>query len=190
MNIKYVILIVAVAFSCKQNREEEYVEYHSNDKVALSGNTVNGLKVGKWVRYDSLGDKIREFEYDSGILIKRYIYSNGYLFAEEEMKGEDYKHGLTLTFYENGAVRSENSFKENRQSGEQTYYLMNGSVETKFIETDSGIINFAQYYPNGNLMVKANSLVNGEINMYDSLGNKLYDLLYRDAVVVDTLKVY
>lgn len=191
MKYKYISIILIIAFSCTQDKKKEYADYYPNNKVALSGIMLNGLKIGTWVKYDSLGNKIRELDYDSsGILTKRRIYSNGFLFAEEEMKGKDYKHGLTVTYYESGAIRSKNSFEDNRQSGEQIYYFQNGLTETEFTETDSGIIDFTQYYENGNPMVKAKSFIDGEVNMYDSLGNNLYDLLYHDNEIVDTLRVY
>ena len=146
MGLRHILIIAIIGFSCAQDKKEEHVKYHSNNEIALSGTTLNGLKIGKWVRYDSLGNKITEFEYDSGQLVKRYIYSNGFLFAEEEMSDEDFKDGLTVTYYEGGRIRSKNNFKNNKQLGKQIYYFQNGSIDSKYMETDSGIINFSQYY--------------------------------------------
>ena len=191
MKLKYISIIFIISFSCTQDKREEYVKYHTNNEVALSGTILNDLRVGRWVKYDSLGNKIQELEYDSsGLLTKRKIYSDGFLFADEEMKGEDYKHGLSTFYYPNGSIEGQNYFMENEQLGEQKFFFQDGTLSSKYVETDTGIIDFTQYYENGNLMVKANSLINGEVNMYDSLGNNLYDLLYRDGELVDTLKIY
>lgn len=181
------ILIVFFVCACSTN-SETYEEYHSNGVVSLTGIKSNGIKIGKWTEFNSEGVKMSERIYDSGLLVKRYIYTNNYLYADEDMNGDGVKDGLTITYYANGQISSECTFVNNMQFGKQVFYFENGQIDIKYIDSDSGIYDFEQYYPNGNLMMKGKKMRDGVISIYDSSGVKLHDILYKDDVLIDTLK--
>ncbi len=47
----------------------KYLEWHPNDKLALTGEYKLGKKVGRWVEYDPQGKKISDRIYEDGKLI-------------------------------------------------------------------------------------------------------------------------
>lgn len=104
---------------------------------------------------------------------------------------DNLKHGETKMFYESGEVASVTTFVDNIEKGEQFTYYKNGNLSSKYVQPgDGSFVDYYQYYPNGQLSVYAKRLVNGEINIYESLGNRTYDLLYKNGELIDTIKVY
>lgn len=187
-NKHWLLIFVLCVQAC--GKEEKHVEYHSNEKLALEGQLLNGKKVGEWIEYDSLGNKLNLMKYKDDTLMYRELYIKGKLLASEEMRG-DTKNGKTIAYYENGNIESKTIYNEGKQVDEQLTYFPDGTLKSKYIRKESGdIVEFYQYYSNRQLFVYAKDLQNGEFNIYDSLGNRTYDLLYENAELVDTLKVY
>jgi len=183
------LIFIVLLFTQACDNKENYTEYHSNKQLKLEGQFLNDKKVGEWVHYDSLGNKTRFLRYENDTLKYREIYVGGKLLTKEEMHGEK-KHGETLMFYEDGRVESKTFYVYDRQTGEQLFYFPDGKLKSKYIEQEHGAVDFYQYYPNGQLLVFAKDLQNGVFNIYDSLGNRTYNLLYQNSEVVDTLKIY
>lgn len=185
----FCLVFIAFAISCSDN--EEYKEYHSNGEVKLEGIITNGKKNGDWLKYDSLGKMLSLMRYSLDTLRYREFYNNGILYSQEEMRGENVKHGITKTYYPSGQIESISNFVFNKELGEHVSYHPNGQLYTKYVEMENGLTTeFHQYYSNGELSVYAKEMQNGEVNVYDSLGNRMIDLLMRDFQVVDTLNVY
>ncbi|MGB3849898.1 MAG: hypothetical protein WA958_08010 [Tunicatimonas sp.] len=183
-----IILCVWLFFSC--DSPQEYIKYHENKEIALIGQLISGKRNGEWISYDSSGRKLATYFYQDDTLRLRRQYINELLFAEEEMNGEHVKHGVTTTYYKNGTVESETSYVENRQVGSQMFYNPNGKISSKYIERNNESIKFYQYHENGELFVYADNLQNGVVNIHDTLGNKVYELLYKNGELIDTLKSY
>ncbi len=70
------------------------------------------------------------------------------------------------------------------------FYNPNGKISSKYIERNNESIKFYQYHENGELFVYADNLQNGVVNIHDTLGNKVYELLYKNGELIDTLKSY
>lgn len=182
------ILPLFLMVSCDDRNN--YVEYHSNGQTAWEGQYIDGKKTGQWIQSDSLGNQLAIFEYGNDTLRFRSYFSKGRLISKEEMRGDTIKHGITFTYHENGEVEGKMNFYENFQIGEQTFYFSNGAVASTYYQTTKGVTELYQYYENGNLFVYAKNFSDGEVNFHDSLGNRTYDLLYENGVIVDTLKSY
>jgi len=189
MRDKFLLLIFVLSTqACSQ--KEKHMEYHANGQLALEGQRTRGKKVGEWIEYDSLGNKTSLMKYQEDTLIYRELYVQGRLLASEEMRG-DKKHGKTIEYYENGEKKGEMAFKNGIQKGEQFFFDKKGRLTSKYIEKGDGeVTEYHQYFHNGQLNIYAKNLISGEFNIYDSLGNRTYDLLYRNAELIDTLKVY
>lgn len=173
------------------NKQEKYIEYHINGEIELEGQFLNGKKNGDWIEYDSLGIKKSQLKYKNDTLLYRELYIDGKLLTTEEMKG-GIKHGKTTLYYKDGnGIESVMTFVDGVQKGEQLFYYQQGQLSSKYVEKGNGeVIEYHQYYPNGSLYIYAKNLVNGEFNIYDSLGNRTYDLLYENAELIDTLRSY
>lgn len=92
----------------------EYVGYHSNGKVSVTGNCINGLKEGIWTMSDSLGRKSTENTFKKGKL-----------------------HGKTVEYYYWDETETEpyclceSNFEDFDLEGlVETKYLFNGKWET------------------------------------------------------------
>ena len=180
-------MVIIMVQAC--TNKEDYKEFHPNGTVKIIGQLLDGKKKGDWVSFDSLGVKVRVSTYQNDTLIYRKIFTNGKLFATEEMKGEN-KHGSTKTYHENGSVKGVTNYFDGLQIGEQLFYYPDGTLESKYTETEEGTMEFYQYYPNGQLLVYGSNFQDGVLNLYDSIGNRTYDLLFERGELKDTLEVY
>lgn len=174
--------------SCSaDNRSKEYYE---SGEIRLEGQVVNGSKEGKWIQYDKSGNITTIFRYENGqIRLKETYINNNLTFSEQMDNGV--KNGETISYFPNGKIKIKSNYVNGKKFGDSHKYYESGVLAGKQVITDSNnIVEFYQYYPNGKLFVYAKDFENGVFNIYDSLGNRTFDLLYKDKVLVDTLKTY
>jgi len=189
MNCRFLI-IIAIAFTLGCSNVKEYAEHYPSGQTSLEGQYKDGRKIGNWVSYDSLGTKLMVIKYEDDTIKFRQHYIKGILLFEEEMLNEN-KHGKTTVYYKNGSIESITNYQNGRQTGEQIFYFEDGLLRLKYLQESNGsIINFYQYHTTGKLWVYAKDFQDGIFNLHDSLGNKTYDVLYKDSVPVDTVKIY
>lgn len=55
----------------KYVNDGKYYEWHTNDKIAVIGEYKLGKKTGRWIEYDSKGDKVSDAYYDFGREVPR-----------------------------------------------------------------------------------------------------------------------
>ena len=93
---------------------------------------------------------IEEFDLKDGYLHGQYIEFND---IERPETISHYKnsvqHGTVISFYENGAVRSETSFQNGQQSVEETTYALDGTISSKKLIKE-GVL-YKHHYKNGEL---------------------------------------
>jgi antitoxin component YwqK of YwqJK toxin-antitoxin module len=92
---------------------KEYKEYHENGQLKIEGiNNADGLRTGIWTSYYPDGKKWSESHYILGL-----------------------KEGHSVTFYENGNIRYIGEYKNDKQTGEWTFYDEEGNeIERKIFE--------------------------------------------------------
>ena len=184
----FIIVFIFLSTSCDRNSKHE--EYYSSGELKWEGLFLDNKKNGKWINFDKYGNKSRIFTYKDDKLLLKETYINDMLAISEKMNG-DVKNGITIVYYSNGNVKSKSNFINGEQLGESSEYYENGILHGKqtYLK-DNGLVDLYQYYPNGKIFVYAKDYRNGIINVYDSLGNQIYDFLKKNNVLVDTLKIY
>lgn len=99
----FATLLVLALFACggpaEKKVENEYIqdkvmEYYSNGKIKVEGNTVNGKAHGLW----------------------RYYYENGFVWSEGKFR-HGKRSGHSLVYYENGKKRLQGNYKEGERVG-------------------------------------------------------------------------
>ena len=146
-----------------------YQVNHNNGALLMKGEFVNGLKVGRWAAYDSLGVmRSDEFFINDKWEGERKIY-----FANGELNiFENYKNGVR-----NGI---NNCYYENKQL-QYSLNFINGLIQGEWI----------CYHPNGQVWQKGNFVDNlneGKFYSYDEKGNKTAILLYEKGKLISEKK--
>tara|TARA_B110000240_G_C13451797_1_gene432864 strand:+ start:134 stop:1444 length:1311 start_codon:yes stop_codon:yes gene_type:complete len=108
-------------------------------------------------------------------------YSNNKLIEEKvgygkyTHTGEFILNGLSKSWYENGQLKSEGEYKENKKEGLFKTYYENGEVESEiFWENDIKKGTHVGYYDNGNLKFNGNSFFNNEKEIWMTSWNYNY----------------
>jgi hypothetical protein len=85
----------------------EYIEYHENGAVKISGkNNQDGKREGLWISYYDTGVKWSESYYDDGI-----------------------RNGHSLSFFPNGGIRYVGEYKNDIKIGVWKFYDETGELE-------------------------------------------------------------
>lgn len=143
--IQFVFLII---HSCKmshseiesgfQNQSVITKEYYSNGILKEAGASLDSLKQGYWISYDSLGNLESECIYINDILNGSFnLY---YPTGKPMMIGfmyQGYWEGERILYYENGNVYNKGYYKHGELDSIWEYYDENGSLD-KRIQYENG----------------------------------------------------
>ena len=176
--------------SCEQQKRENFESYHPNGAIKWTGSLVNGKKTGEWILRDSLGRMDRTQIYKNDTCVYRQLYLKGRVFTDEQMRGEDIKHGETIVYFEDGTVESKTNYLMNYQYGDQIFYYEDGKLKSQYFQDSTTMRDFEQYYPNGNIFVRSDDTDNGIVHFHDSLGNLTVDIKYLNKIIQDTIQVH
>ena len=139
-------------------------DYWPNGKPKIVATYKNGVPEG--VR--------REYN-ENGEVEKSYIFKNGKIIAEGILTDSGKKQGLWKEYYENGSLKSEGNYKDDKKTGKWKYYYKNGQLEETGEYVDGKPEGeWLWYYPSGKLLRKMSyyqGLADGEITEYDEDGN-------------------
>ncbi|MEZ5070050.1 MAG: hypothetical protein R2751_03540 [Bacteroidales bacterium] len=152
--------------------------YDELGRLVFNGGYKEGVPVGIHRFYDT-----------TGVVINSYLYNEEGIKIGEGIIDEQGRHiGEWTDLYENGKIRAQGSYAENRRSGTWTFYYPGGSVEQKgrfergryhgawtwyypdgsrwrdeqyFNGREDGL--FVEYDPSGNILAEGN-YVNGEMD--------------------------
>ncbi len=129
-------------------------KYHldyQNGKPFIHGQYLNGLKEGKWVVYDSLGN-----------------------LRSEEFFIKDQWDGVRKTYHPNGKISTIENFKNGVRNGLQEGYHENGNLYFSVNQINGNKEgNWRMYHQNGKLLQKGKfklDLAEGKWNVYDENG--------------------
>ena len=121
MRTAWLVLSVFIFSACSniENREaetdyiqEKVIDYYSDGKIKMEGNTVNGKAHGLW----------------------RYYYENGFVWSEGKFR-HGKRHGNSLVYFENGKKRLQGQYKEGERVGWWIAWDETGSFQDS-INTD------------------------------------------------------
>ena len=165
-----IIILVLIIISCSSNQENArtVVELDSQGDTVSMISIKGEVKEGPLTRYGLDNKKsVTEFYENDTLVRKVYYYESGNIGSEGPIVN-NLPNGLWLHYYENGSLRSKIDMKNGEASGE-----------------------FIQYYRNGKIEMKGEDMSgNGIFEKYDSLGNPIWKLMFKNGEVIDTLKIY
>lgn len=141
----------------------------------------------------------REFD-QQGNIITIIEYKRGFMVSKEYVNRRDkngFMHGKWVTFWENGNIHTEGTYREDRKNGYFREYTPDGKLFRifKFVngelqedaEEIAKIDERADYYPNGKVKTLAqykNNLPDGLWREYAADGGLEKSLLYKKGVIV------
>ncbi|MGL1889005.1 MAG: hypothetical protein OCD76_21000 [Reichenbachiella sp.] len=191
---KFLFLVLLSACSNKN----EIIEKWPNGTFKLLGTEINGKKEGKWIHfrdYNQDTSKVEYYNFGKIYQIDSYAYMaindstttpTTHLSDRTEYQ-DSLKHGQQLTFNLAGNIDSKSQFVDGKSQGLSTSFYEDGSLQVECVYNKDTITSFKQYYPNGQLLIKAKNPKNGISTFYDSLGNLTFEVRYIDWQPIDTL---
>jgi antitoxin component YwqK of YwqJK toxin-antitoxin module len=163
--------------------------YYPDGKVKKIVLFVNGLENGISREFDTLGNVITILEYKRG-----YLVSREYVNRRDK---EGLRQGKWVTFWDNGFIHTEGTYKADMKNGYFREYATDGKLFKMFKYIDdvlqedaeeiARIDERADYYDNGKLKIKAqykNNVPDGIWREYSEDGKLEKGLLYKKGVVV------
>jgi len=110
----------------KQNEKNgiELIMFKNQNNIRFENNYLKNQKHDLNKEYDSLGNIISLIYYDMGMIIKKEDINR----YDRELK----KHGIWKTFYENGNLKSHQTYFHGNLNGASKMYKINGGIE--FVE--------------------------------------------------------
>jgi uncharacterized protein len=138
------------------------------EEASFTNNKKNGLS--------------REYD-EKGTIITLLQYKNGFLTERERLNRTDekgLKQGLWRTYYDNGGLRTEAYYENDRLNGTYKEYDENGDIKV--------LLQYAR-----GSMVEEEDTTQLEIdlkNTYDELGNLVYSGSYRDSIPIGIHRMY
>ncbi|MFN8255542.1 MAG: toxin-antitoxin system YwqK family antitoxin [Bacteroidales bacterium] len=190
--------------------------YYENGKISEEGIWKGSYWVGDYTYYYPSGLKAYEWKFsESGKRsgIQKYYYESGKLLIKGEWK--DGKENGTITeFYEDGSVRSEKNFKDGQFDVESSKYYAekkvtvdeipdnnNATIEEKKPETNNQVSNSQTFDGNGYHKLynafkkidregdfKNGQLLDGKRYYYNSDGQLIKTVVYKNGTVVETIR--
>lgn len=185
--IHTLFMVVFYLVSCESPRR--YEEFYDTGELKIKGETENDRRVGEWVVYDKSGDITNKLFYKNDSLFKRNTYVKGRL-KIEEMLTDSVRNGKLNLYYADGTLQMLKTFENGKEKGLFKEFYPDGTLQVSYVRNEDQILDFKQFFSNGELFVEAEDLDNGINHFSDSLRNKTFDVLYKNGEIVDTLKSY
>ena len=188
--------------------------YNAKDKFLLSeqnykNDTVQGLstyffkngKIKAKVNYANSREEGMGYEYDStGTVITITEYKSGFIKHREQMNhrdGNGWKQGLWKEFFDNGQVKTECNYLDDKPNGYCKEYALNGSLNNaskyqngKMVENPPELAKLDvqnYYYDNG--VVKStgtykNGIPEGTVKEFNQEGKPVDAKIYKDGILI------
>ena len=169
--------------------KEGYTRYYYPDgKLKLEIPFIKGLEQGLAKEYAQNGDIITLIEYKKGFIIDRVKINR--------RDQNNWKQGRWYTFYENGNIKSEGNYIDDKKNGYFKEYSENGDLLTlsKYINdikqveaeeiTRLDILN--EYYSGGRIKASGtyrNGVAEGIRREYDTTGKIVRSFIYKNGIV-------
>ena len=88
---------------------------------------------------------------------QKEIYPNGQVKAIYTVSADGLRTGVAKTYYPNGVIQSEETYKNGTLEGEQRTYYENGRLENEYVLKNGKVQGIARYYyENGSLQLDGN----------------------------------
>ena len=165
-------------------------------KKSMEYNLLNGLKDGKAIIYDSLGNKFGEGSYLNGKQIGKWIYyflsgnklaEGNYSKGDESEKGlsgvpKNGRDGIWNFYYENGKINENTHYKDGLQNGARKSYFENGQLNESEDYQNGSLNGIRKVYSEKGFLKEEGNYVNGQVHglvtFYYENGNKEKEASY------------
>lgn len=130
-------------FNQSKKRTGVWKKYHPNKNIRYTGQFKNGKEIGVFKFYDvTTSEKpviIKTFFKNSDSLLVQFYTIKGEIKSEGTLNGRK-RVGSWKYFYKNGALMSEENYKDGELHGKQLVYYPKGQV-TEFSEYKKGLLD-------------------------------------------------
>jgi len=163
--------------------------YYPDGRIKLSIPFVNGMEQGFGKEYGNDGTIITLTEYKRGFIVDRQRINR--------KDGNGWKQGTWFLFWDNGNIRQEGRYHDDKKDGYFKDYTENGDFQkiTKYVD---GVVQPEaaeiqkldiqnEYYPTGKIRVSAmyrNGVLEGVKREYDTVGKIVKGFVYQNGVVI------
>lgn len=164
-------------------------DYYATGELKKQTNFTDGKSVGVSLEFNTEGDVITEEVYDNGYLKDRKEFNR---FDEKGLKT-----GIWRTYFPNGMLESEISYKDGKKDGLTKYFNKKGKLlDIKKMEGDTiaghsdeiVIIElYKEYYPDGKIKLiggNDNGLRSGIFREYDKKGEIINGYIFENDTMV------
>jgi len=180
------LLLLLLFYSC--NDKDLSKTYHKNGQLKEIGRVVKDQREGFWITFDSKGDTLGKDYFHLGEMLTHSIYINNYMYYIDSIDGTRYRN---FSFHNNGILQSKSAYIDNKQEGESNSYYQNGKIKVESNYKNGKLHGeYTQYYPSGKMQYYSKNIGNGIHFVYDSLGKLTYEIIYKNMMISDTIKIY
>lgn len=174
-NIVSLFACLFLLFSCGTKTEKTF---HENGQLMESfAVDKNGIKNGTYEAFYDDGVLYEKATYKEGKLIGKRIlhFTNGQPEIVEHYNEKGELDGPYITYYKNGQIKAEKTYKKNKLEGKVLVYYENGKLfEEVYFKDSQENGPFTEYFENGKVQWKGTYLNGpnefGELEEFDSTG--------------------
>ncbi|WP_370089707.1 toxin-antitoxin system YwqK family antitoxin [Ekhidna sp.] len=174
MNKIILLISICILFSCDSSTEVR--KYWNNGELKLIGREKDGKRIGKWIKYTANNDTMEIQYYEDGVLVTLDEYAHvgdsatkATLTQRSNFLNSNL-HGTHLLFHPNGQIDRKGQFLNGQKVDTFFHYRNNGFMHQFTVYVDDSVTTQYQYWPNGELFMRAENFMNGLHYFYDSLG--------------------
>ncbi len=135
---------------------EKRIDYYDNGKIKIVGTYKDGKAHGLRTHYS-----------EEGNITENYIFWNGKMIAKGDIDKKGQRQGYWKEFYEDGGIKAEGKYMDNKRIGEWKYYHENGNIEQigSFNEQGNANGEWKWFYPSGKVL-RIDQYKNGLLDGY------------------------
>ena len=154
-------------FDSNNKRTGTWKKYHSNKKIRYTGQFKDGKEFGVFKFYDITTSRkpiiTKTFYENSDSLFVQFYRLNGNL-KTEGVLNERKRVGLWKYFYNNGAVMSQENYKNGLRHGEQFVFYSNGKITERSLFKNGLLDGISSKYSSKGILIEEVAYKKGKPN--------------------------
>ena len=154
-------------FDSNNKRTGTWKKFHPNKRIRYTGQFKDGKEFGVFKFYDRTTSRkpilIKTFYENSDSLFVQFYRLNGNL-KTEGVLNERKRVGLWKYFYKNGAVMSQENYKNGLQHGEQFVFYSNGKITERSLFKNDFLDGISSKYSSKGILIEEVAYKKGKPN--------------------------
>ena len=154
-------------FDSNNKRTGTWKKFHPNKRIRYTGQFKDGKEFGVFKFYDRTTSRkpilIKTFYENSDSLFVQFYRLNGNL-KTEGVLNERKRVGLWKYFYKNGAVMSQENYKNGLQHGEQFVFYSNGKITERSLFKNDLLDGISSKYSSKGILIEEVAYKKGKPN--------------------------